>query len=88
MDNLTPRAVVLTFPDSVWGSDIVLFYVPAVVSDIELVDELIFQHEELDIDSFDSMPDMVDNLLQSVADHFDGRYRYLPIAGTVSITLN
>lgn len=88
MDNLTPRAVVLNFPGSIWCSDIVLFYVPAIVSDVELVDELIFQHEEFDIDSFDSMSDMVDNLLQSVADHFGGRYRYLPIAGTVSITMN
>lgn len=83
---MTPRVIRIDYPDSVWGSDLVLFHVPNTVSDYDLRDEIAFRREDFNSADFDSLEDMTDAILASVADHFGGTWRYLPLAGIVSIT--
>lgn len=86
MNNLTPRIIRIDYPDSLWGSDLVLFHVPEDVTDWNLVSEIIYRRENYSSYDYGSLQDLTDALLNSVADHFGGTWRYVPTAGYISIT--
>lgn len=86
MNTLTPRIIRIDYPDSLWGSDLVLFHVPASINDWNITAEIIYRRENFSSYDYDSLQDLTDALLNSVADHFGGTWCYVPTAGSISIT--
>ena len=78
------RIVILQYPESNWGSDLVCFYLPTYVSSTSLMEELELQLEEMQ-DNYDSPQDLADDLCNEVARLFNGTWSYIAQAGRIDI---
>lgn len=78
------RIVILQYPESNWGSDLVCFFLPASVSSASLMDEMELQHEKMR-GNYDSPQDLADDLCNEVARLFNGTWNYIAQVGRIDI---
>ncbi len=77
--------VILHYPESGWGDDLVFFHLPSSCTPGKLMDELSYARSELAYDDFDTPQDLADTLCTEVAKTLGGSWSFLPQCGVVEI---
>lgn len=77
--------VILHYPESDWGDDLVSFHLPVSCTPGELMDKLSYARIELAYDAFDTPQDLADALCTEVAKVLGGSWSFLPQCGVVEI---
>lgn len=77
--------VILHYPESNWGDDLVSFHLPGSCSPSDLMDELSYARSELVYGDFDAPQDLADALCTEVAKALGGSWSFLPQCGIVEI---
>lgn len=77
--------VLINYPESEWGTDLVLFNIPENVTDSMLIDEIEFTRANFDSSEYESLQDMTDAVLNFAAEALGGTWNYTAQAGTVDI---
>ena len=88
MTTFAQHLVCIEYPEykpAVWSTDLALFHVPPTVSGSQLIEEIEFQRENMNADDYDSLLELSEDLLDSVARHFCGDWQWMPTVGTVRI---
>ncbi len=78
--------VLLNYPESQWGSDLVRFKVLDCYSETQVLDELRYKRAELHSADFDSLQDMADALCNAVAYALSGTWEYVVQCGSFDIS--
>lgn len=76
--------VILRYPGSDWGNDLVCFRLPEKAG-ARLLDELNFQRADMDAADFDTVQDLADALCTRVAKELGGGWNYVAQAGSIDI---
>lgn len=77
--------VILRFPESDWGEDLVCFHLPDSCTPTQLMDELIFSRSDLAAEDFDTRQDLADALCTLVAQELGGSWNYVAQCGAIDI---
>ena len=80
--------VLVNYPESNWGTDLVLFRVPESVTDSALLEEIEFIRAGFDSSEYVSLQDMMDSVLNAVAESLGGAWHYSAQAGSIDIRDN
>lgn len=80
------RIVMLNYPESQWGTDLVCFAVPDSCTDDQIIEELRWQRSTLHSDDFDSVEGMSDTLCQKTAEALGGTWEYVAQSGSFDVT--
>lgn len=77
--------VILHFPGSDWGSDLVCFHLPKKTSASQLMSEMELQRADMNSSDYDTLQDMADDLCTEVASCLGGTWEYVSQAGVFEI---
>lgn len=80
--------VLINYPDSDWGTDLVLFNIPENVTDSVLIEEIEYARANFDSEAYDSLQDMTDDVLNAAAESLGGTWHYSAQAGSIDIRDN
>ena len=80
--------VLINYPDSDWGTDLVLFNIPENVTDSALIEEIEYARADFDSEAYDSLQDMTDDVLNAAAESLGGTWHYSAQAGSIDIRDN
>lgn len=77
--------VLINYPETEWGTDLVLFNIPENVTDSMLIDEIEFTRANFNSSDYESLQDMTDVVLNSAAEALGGTWNYAAQTGAVDI---
>ena len=80
--------VLINYPESDWGTDLVLFNIPENVADSTLIEEIEYARAGFDSEEYDSLQDMMDEVLNTAAESLGGAWRYSAQAGSIDVRDN
>ena len=80
--------VLINYPDSDWGTDLVLFNIPENVTDNALIEEIEYARADFDSCEYDSLQDMMDEVLNAAAQAIGGTWHYSAQAGSIDVRDN
>ena len=80
--------VLINYPESEWGTDLVLFTIPETVTDSRLIEEIEYARADFDSEAYDSLQDMMDEVLNAAAQVIGGTWHYSAQAGSIDIRDN
>lgn len=78
--------VLMNYPESEWGTDLVRFMLPDRCTDTQVLDELSYVRMELYSTAFPSLQDMAKTLYEKVAHALGGTWEYVAQCGSFNIT--
>lgn len=77
--------VIINYPHSDWGSDIVMFHLPASCTESQLMTELKLCNSDPESADFPTPQDYADAVLTQTAKNLCGRWEYVRQAGSIDI---
>ena len=77
------QILILHYPESDWGDDLVGFQLPKECTPMRLLDELNAQQEAISFDDYDSLQDYADAVCNATAQALGAMWRYVPQCGTL-----
>ena len=77
--------VIISYPESGWGIDLVEFDVPNHFKDYQITDAIRSAREQLTMADFATPQDMMDHALNAAASKLGGTWRYMPTAGEITV---
>lgn len=80
---MNERILILSYPESDWGDDLVCFRLPKECSPMRLLDELSTQQDTISPDDYDSLQDYADAVCNAAAQAIGATWRYVPQCGTL-----
>ena len=80
--------ILINYPESEWGSDLVLFTIPETVTDSALIEAVEYARANFDSEAYDSLQDMMDEVLNAAAQAIGGTWHYSAQAGSIDIRDN
>lgn len=80
--------VLINYPDSDWGTDLVLFNIPENVTNSVLIEEIEYARANFDSEAYDSLQDMTDDVLNAAAESLGGAWHYSAQAGSIDVRDN
>ncbi len=75
------QILILHYPESDWGDDLVGFHLPEDCSPMRLLDELNAQQGAISSDDYDSLQDYADAVCNAAAQALGATWRYVPQCG-------
>lgn len=80
--------VLLNYPESDWGTDLVCFTIPECHSANRLMDELRCQRADLQSADYDCIQSMADALCTKVANALGGQWKFVSQCSSFDISCN
>lgn len=77
------QILILHYPESDWGDDLVGFHPPEDCDPMRLLDELNAQQDAISSDDYDSLQDYADAVCNAAAQALGATWRYVPQCGTL-----
>ena len=75
------QILILHYPESDWGDDLVGFQLPKECNPMRLLDELNAQQDAISSDDYDSLQDYADAVCNAAAQALGETWRYVPQCG-------
>lgn len=82
---MTKHIILLNYPESDWGTDLVEFSFDHDVSARDLENELEYAKADLCAEDFDSLQDYADAVCNAAAETLHGTWRYFPQTCAIDI---
>ncbi len=80
---MTEQILILHYPESDWGDDLVGFQLSEGCEPMRLLDELNQQQDAIPADNYDSLQDYADDVCNAAAQALGATWRYIPQCGTL-----
>lgn len=80
---MNEQILILSYPESDWGDDLVCFRLLKECSPMRLLDELNAQQDAISSDDYDSLQDYADAVCNAAAQALGAKWRYVPQCGTL-----
>mgnify|MGYP004461957113 CR=1 FL=1 len=80
---MSEQILILSYPESDWGDDLVEFQFPKECDPMRLLDELNAQQDAISSDDYDSLQDYADAVCNATAQALGATWRYVPQCGTL-----
>ena len=80
--------VLINYPCSDWGTDLVLFNIPENVTDSALIEEIEYARADFDSCEYNSLQDLMDEVLNAAAESLGGTWHYSAQAGSIDVRDN
>ena len=80
---MSEHILILSYPESDWGDDLVEFQFPKECNPMRLLDELNAQQDALSSDDYDSLQDYADAVCNAAAQALGATWRYVSQCGTL-----
>ena len=77
------QILILHYPESDWGDDLVGFQLPKECNPMRLLDELNAQQDAISSDDYDSLQDYAAAVCNAAAQALGATWRYVPQCGTL-----
>lgn len=77
------QILILHYPESDWGDDLVGFHLPKDCTPMRLLDELSTQQDAIFSDDYDSLQDYADAVCNAAAQALGATWRYVSQCGTL-----
>ena len=77
------QILILHYPESDWGDDLVGFQIPKECNPMRLLDELNAQQDAISSDDYDSLQDYADAVCNAAAQALGATWRYVSQCGTL-----
>ena len=80
---MNEQILILSYPESDWGDDLVCFRLPKECSRMCLLDELSTQQDTISPDDYDSLQGYADAVCNAAAQALGATWRYVSQCGTL-----